>query len=196
MKKDWHPLLRGKREGKYRHGFSSAEMITLGSICEAAFPPIHIDEKEPQPSKAVKDFFRASGAHNSIPDEVPILLHVLLISLNNFHCINKHIRGCSVVEQLAELVVQRGFIEIVIVMRLVLLILSTRVGTLLLCGSLCLGEKWPYINSFSSMSLEKREKVLQKWFKHRFFTPIRVGLIFLKVGCLYVFFNRVISHSN
>ncbi|KAJ9182308.1 hypothetical protein P3X46_006316 [Hevea brasiliensis] len=162
--KECHQLLRGgKGEGKYRHGFSSAEIETLGSICETVFPPICIEEKEAQQSKPLQDFFRASGSQNHIPDEI------------------------------AELLVQRGrrIIELVIIARLVLLILSTRIGTLLLCGSLCLGEKWPYINTFSSMSLGKREKVLQKWFKHRFFTPIRLILIFLKVGCLYVFFSQV-----
>ncbi|KAJ9154136.1 hypothetical protein P3X46_027503 [Hevea brasiliensis] len=161
MRKQCHPFLRGEKgEGKYRHGFSSAEMETLNGICETVLPPICIGEKEGQPSKPVQAFFTASGSQTPIPDEI------------------------------AELIVQRALIESLILVRLLLLILSTRIGTLLLCGCLCLGEKWPYINTFSSMSLSKREKVLQKWFKHKFFTPIRLAFIILKVACLYVFFAR------
>ncbi|KAF2285522.1 hypothetical protein GH714_005249 [Hevea brasiliensis] len=45
--KECHQLLRGgKGEGKYRHGFSSAEIETLGSICETVFPPICIEKRK------------------------------------------------------------------------------------------------------------------------------------------------------
>lgn len=70
-------------------------------------------------------------------------------------------------------------------------ILSSRLGTLLLCGSLCFGDKWPYINNFSRISLEKREKILQRWFKHRFLTPIRLPFIYIKFLCLLLFFSQV-----
>ena len=95
--------------------------------------------------------------------------------------------------QVAELLWKRTFIESLTLVRVVLLLLSTRLGTLLLCGSLCLADKWPYINYFSCMPLEQREKVLQSWFKHCLFTPIRIAFIYLKVVCLYTFFSRVIN---
>ncbi|XP_044500076.1 long-chain-alcohol oxidase FAO1 isoform X2 [Mangifera indica] len=41
------------------------------------------------------------------------------------------------------------------------------------------------------MSLENREKVLQKWFKHSFVTPIRVAFFYMEAVCLFVFFSRV-----
>ncbi|XP_043807385.1 long-chain-alcohol oxidase FAO1 isoform X2 [Manihot esculenta] len=161
MKKQWHTLLRGG-EGKreHKHRLFSAEMKTLASICETVLPPISIQENETPPSKPVQDFFAASGFQAPLPDEI------------------------------AELISQRGLIEILIAMRLVLLMLSTKIGTVLLCGTLCLRKNWPYINTFSGMSLTDREKVLQKWFRHWFFTPIRLTFILLKVACLYVFFSR------
>jgi len=61
---------------------------------------------------------------------------------------------------------KRGLIEAVILVRVVLWMLASRFGTLLLCGFLCLGEKWPYINNFSDLSLEKREKIMKKWLNH------------------------------
>ncbi|KAF3456744.1 hypothetical protein FNV43_RR01398 [Rhamnella rubrinervis] len=165
--REWHPLLKGKAggESKYSHGFSAAEMKSLASISEAALPPLpplrSFEGKEEPPSKAVLSFCQASGAQLPIPDEV------------------------------AELLVKRALKEAVILVRVVLWILSTRLGSLLLCGSLCLGEKWPFIYDFSSMSLENREKVIQKWFKHKFLTPIRLVFVYVVLLCLYVFFSRV-----
>jgi len=101
----------------------------------------------------------------------------------------------SCLAQIAELLRKRGLPEAVFLVRLVLWLLSTRLGTFLLCGSLCFGEKWLCIKNFSSISLDKREKVLQKWFKRRFFTAIRIAFIYVKVLCVFVFFSRVMFPS-
>lgn len=95
-------------------------------------------------------------------------------------------------QQVAEMLTKRSLIEAVILIRVVLWLLATRLGTLLLCGFLCLGEKWPYVNNFSNISLEKREMVMQKWLKHRFLTPIRLAFAYIKVLCLFVFFSWVL----
>ncbi|KAJ6704154.1 LONG-CHAIN-ALCOHOL OXIDASE [Salix viminalis] len=94
-------------------------------------------------------------------------------------------------DEMAELLTKRGLPEAVFLVRLVLWLLSTRLGTFFLCGSLCFGEKWPYLKIFSSISLDKREKVLQKWFKHRVLTPIRTAFVYVKILILFVFFSRV-----
>lgn len=103
----------------------------------------------------------------------------------------RYINYACIKMQVAELVKKRGFFEAVILVRLLLKILSTRLGTLLICGIYCFGEKWPYINKFKDMSVENREKVIQKWYKHRFLTPIRLGFVLLKLICFYVFFSLV-----
>ncbi|XVF28567.1 hypothetical protein REPUB_Repub15cG0041000 [Reevesia pubescens] len=164
------PMLNGEKrkegKGKYNHGFSSAEIETLASVAEVVFPSLSprnsdFEGKENQPNEAVQAFMEASASESPNPDEA------------------------------AELLYKRTFIESRILVRVVLLLLSTRLGTLLLCGSLCLGDKWPYINYFSCMPLQNREKVLQGWFKHRIFTLIRIAFIYLKVASLYAFFSRV-----
>ncbi|RXH71228.1 hypothetical protein DVH24_018583 [Malus domestica] len=91
------------------------------------------------------------------------------------------------------LLMRRALIEAVVLVRVVLWVLGTKLGTLLL-GSLCFGNTWPFVHKFSSLSLEKREKVLQKWFRHRFLTPIRLAFTYIKFLCLYIFFSRVIFH--
>ncbi|KAJ1441880.1 Long-chain-alcohol oxidase [Sesbania bispinosa] len=99
-------------------------------------------------------------------------------------------------KNIAEILTKRSLIEAVILIRVVLWLLATRLGTLLLCGFLCIGEKWPYFNNFSSMSLEKREKVMQRWLKHRFLTPIRLAFAYIKVLCLFVFFSWVDENGD
>ncbi|KAJ0035633.1 hypothetical protein Pint_25108 [Pistacia integerrima] len=170
MGKECHPLLSGRRKARsnYSHGFSSAEMQTLATICDTILPSIPLEEKQDHPAgnKALEYFYKASGSQAPIPDEV------------------------------AEILVKRGLIEAGILIRVILMILSTKLGTFLLCGSLCLSKKWPFINRFSCMSFENREKVLQKWFKHWFLTPVRVAFMYIKALCLFVFLSRVDENGN
>ncbi|KAB5564039.1 hypothetical protein DKX38_004093 [Salix brachista] len=136
MRRECHPLLSGvrNRANKYKHGLSSAEMESLSSLCETILPSVspipELDGQQNQPTKAVQAFYTASGSQTPMPDEM------------------------------AELLTKRGLPEAVFLVRLVLWLLSTRLGTFFLCGSLCFGEKWPYLKIFSSISLDKREKVL------------------------------------
>ncbi|KAK7262632.1 hypothetical protein RJT34_30207 [Clitoria ternatea] len=175
MRRECHSLLRGGRgDSKYKHGFSVAEMDSLTSICEVVLPPLPIENIRKQDqlvhdddcNQCVQSFWNSSASHHAIPHEV------------------------------AEILVKRGLIEAVILVRVVLWLLATRLGTLLLCGSLCIGEKWPFINNFSSISLEKREKVMQKWLKHGFLTPIRMAFVYIKVLCVFVFFSWVDENGD
>ncbi|KAL1808576.1 hypothetical protein ACET3Z_025566 [Daucus carota] len=172
MGKDCHPLLKGgRRESKYTHGLTSSDMETLASLCEVFLPPIqqnsaHDIENAEPSGEHIQSFLKASGSENLVPDEV------------------------------AEILMKRGFFEGVLVVRLVLRILCSRLGTFLLCGSLCLGNKWPYCNKFSRIPLEKREQVVQKWFRHSFLTPIRLGFIFIKFLCTLVFFSQANENSE
>ena len=106
-----------------------------------------------------------------------------------------NIDGGIIYGQIGELLMKRAIIEGWLIVRLVLLMLATRFGTFLLCGSLCLGEKWPFIYNFSRMSLDKREKVVQKWLRHKFLTPFRLAFLYIKVVCFHTFFSRVIINT-
>nr|GMD80320.1 long-chain-alcohol oxidase FAO1 [Ipomoea batatas] len=167
MESNSHPLLRGgRRETKYSHGFPPSEMEALSSICEAFLPPLplgslEIPERCDLDAQAVEHFHKACGSQYPVPDEV------------------------------AEMIMKRGFFEAVILVRGLFKLLSTRLGTLLLCGFLCLGDKWPYVNKFSDIPVEKRVTVIQRWYKHSLLTPVRLAFVFVKFLCLYVFFIQV-----
>ncbi|XP_021722228.1 long-chain-alcohol oxidase FAO2-like [Chenopodium quinoa] len=176
---DCHPLLKGGRKrggdndknsssggGGFKHGFTASEIQTLAKLLEGIIPSLPsssvTDEiRSVNPEEAVFTFFTASASQPTIPDEV------------------------------AELIAKRGVKEAVLLMKLVMKLLSTRLGTLLICGRLCLEWRWPFIHKLTEMSLEKREKLLQTWSKESYWTSLKVVFLFLKVACCFVFFSRV-----
>lgn len=94
-------------------------------------------------------------------------------------------------KQVAELLVTTGLKEVVLIVKLILKVLSFRLGTLLLCGFMCFDWNWPFMHKFSEISLEKREEILKKWSRETFFMPLRIVFIAVKIFSLYVFFSRV-----
>ncbi|KAH6809030.1 fatty alcohol oxidase 3 [Perilla frutescens var. frutescens] len=175
MGRECHPLLRGERtETKYSHGYSPSELQTLATISEVFLPPIPFnshpdflkDELDQSSIKAIEYFYQASASQYPVPDEV------------------------------AEIVEKRGLLDAKLLVRTFLKVLSTRIGTLLICGKLSLCKEWPYLKKFSEISLEKREKVVQKWLKHWLLTPVRLAFVFLKFLIMFVFFTQVGEDSK
>lgn len=99
-------------------------------------------------------------------------------------------------KQVAGFLVKRAQPKAVFVVKLILTLLSFRLGTLLLCGYHCLDWKWPFIHKFSEIPVERREIILKKWSRGKFLLPPRVAFVMIKVFCLYIFFSRVIVFSN
>ncbi|KAJ4707583.1 Long-chain-alcohol oxidase [Melia azedarach] len=74
--------------------------------------------------------------------------------------------------------------------RLSLWLLSTCVGSLILCGRACITSKFPYIQRFSQLSQQKREGVLRSW-SLSYFYLLRMLYKALKLLILLVFFTQV-----
>lgn len=173
-RKQGHPLLRGgrKEKGSYRHGFSSSQMEALSSMCEAFIPPLSAEEinlsygKEDPPSKDLRDFYMASGSQYPVPDEI------------------------------ANIMMKRGQKEGTLLIRIVLWILAFRLGTLLLCGSSSFSRRFPFINNFSDMTVEKREEVLKKWTREKVYIPLRMVFLMVKLFSAYVFYSMINEDSK
>ncbi|KAL5990504.1 hypothetical protein ACLOJK_011406 [Asimina triloba] len=163
-RRDGHPLLRGgRRQGSYTHGFSPSEMQSLSSICGAFIPSIPTQHRhfnshgDDANCKAVQDFYLASGSQPPVPDEA------------------------------AELIRKRSQPDAVALIRVVLWLLSTGLGTLILCGRACVVGKFPFITKFSDLGVEKREQILKRWSTQKSILPLRLVFVLLKVFCLYTF---------
>ncbi|KAJ4774270.1 Long-chain-alcohol oxidase [Rhynchospora pubera] len=170
-----HPLLRGgKRREKeeYNHGLSEAEMQSLSAMCGAVIPSVPVDKihevtgKQDPPSKTLEAFYLASASDFPVPDEV------------------------------ADVLVKNRITEAVILVRVILWLLSTRLGTLLLCGTLSICGHAPYIFKFKDMPLERREKVMQRWNKTRLFFPLRVVFMVVKILSHFVFYSLTNEKSE
>ncbi|KAG0491730.1 hypothetical protein HPP92_004773 [Vanilla planifolia] len=168
-----HPLLRGgKRKESYSHGFSSSQMEALSAMCEAFIPSFSseqfhcINGKEDSQSQDLRAFYMASGSQSPVPDEA------------------------------AELLVKRSQKEATLIVRIVLWMLTFRLGTLLLCGSLSFSQKFPFINKYSDVSTEKREEVLKKWCRGKVYVPLRIMFLVVKTYCLYIFYSMTGEDSE
>ncbi|KAL2486319.1 Long-chain-alcohol oxidase FAO4B [Abeliophyllum distichum] len=96
----------------------------------------------------------------------------------------------------AELLVKRIKPKPLFIVSLVLKLLSTRLGTLLLCGYVCFDWKWPFVHKFTELSLKNREIILQKWSRETFLLPLRIAFLLLKISCLYTFFALTDENSS
>lgn len=98
--------------------------------------------------------------------------------------------------QAAELLHKRILPEAQFVVSSFLRILSFRLGTLLLCGSIAFDRKWPFLHKFSELSLDKREQILQKWSREKRLVPLRIAFVIIKVVFFYNFFSRIDQNGN
>lgn len=166
-RKTHHPLLgigNKNKNYKYSHGFSSSDIQTLNSICETFIPSIQPENENfiKDPSEILQSFYLSSASQPPIADEV------------------------------AELLLKRGLKEAIFIVRLALKLLSTRLGTLLLCGFICLTPNFPFINNFSQISLGNREIILQRWSSGRcFFKPLRMVFVLIKILGFFTYLTQI-----
>lgn len=92
-------------------------------------------------------------------------------------------------DEVAEKLVTNGLPEAVKLISVILMLLSTRLGSLLVCGFVCLKWRWPFILKFSELSVKQREEILLKWSKQSFIIPLRLVFVVLKVICCYITFS-------
>ncbi|CAH8390498.1 unnamed protein product [Eruca vesicaria subsp. sativa] len=166
-KKRGHPLLRwSMKQESFSHGFSQSDLQALSAICEAIMPPVQLQSLDLEMklkvlrNDALLSFFKSSGSHVR-PDEV------------------------------AEVMATKAMPITVTVVRIVLRLLTFRLGTLLLCGFVCLDKKNRSLRllKFTDISLEKREKVLQKW-NMQWYNPLaRIAFMMIKAIFLFYYFT-------
>ncbi|KAK4422437.1 Long-chain-alcohol oxidase FAO4A [Sesamum alatum] len=74
--------------------------------------------------------------------------------------------------------------------RLAILLLSTRIGSFVLCGKKSLSPNFPYFQTFSKLSSEKRQEILLSW-STSYFLHLRILFTSLKIFTHFLFFTKV-----
>ncbi|XP_009764096.1 long-chain-alcohol oxidase FAO2 [Nicotiana sylvestris] len=91
--------------------------------------------------------------------------------------------------EVAELLVKRSKPEAMFIIRIVVFMLSTRLGSLVLCGRVCLDKRRPFVHNFSELSLKQREPLLQRWSRESFLLPLRITFLLIKIMSFFIFFS-------
>ncbi|KAK9087537.1 hypothetical protein Syun_029931 [Stephania yunnanensis] len=102
----------------------------------------------------------------------------------------------SLVYQVAERLVRRVMPELVKLTRLILFMLSTRIGTPFLCGSLCFSRKFPFITAFTNLPIEIREETLRRWSREKYLRPLKLVFAALKMLSLFAFLSWTDENSK
>lgn len=158
-------------------------------------------EEEPHPlltggSRKKESSSYSHGFSSSQIQTLAAICHALIPPLSLSESVPTNIQDSPSPDEVAELIMKRCLPKGVLIVSLVLKFLSSRVGTLLLCGWMCLDWKWPFVHSFSELSLKKREAVLQKWSRETLLLPLRVAFALLKIITLFVYFSSADENSN
>ncbi|XP_071742478.1 long-chain-alcohol oxidase FAO2 [Rutidosis leptorrhynchoides] len=164
-----HPLLSGRPRTRDQKYTHGFSSSQIQSLAAIChtFIPPIHPPSNINTNKSLDDFYAASGSQAPVPQEV------------------------------AERMVKRYPSDAVFLLKLVLMLLSTKLGTLLICGSACFDTKWPFIHSFSDLSLNKRERILQKWSNSQSsFLPLRLVFMMIKLMCFFIFFTMTDENSN
>ncbi|XP_066386982.1 long-chain-alcohol oxidase FAO2-like [Miscanthus floridulus] len=162
-----HPLLRGCRRERYTHGLHPAQMEALRAMCGALIPSLPVTER-----------LHGDSDDGGRKD------------LERFYLASA--ADGTIPEEVAELVT-RCVWEAVVLVNVVLWILSTKVGTLALCGRLCISGKFPYVRKFADIPVERREEALSQWSKARCLFPLKITFVIIKILSHYAFFTTVCS---
>ncbi|CAN6287992.1 unnamed protein product [Urochloa humidicola] len=86
--------------------------------------------------------------------------------------------------------------EAMLLIRIILWILSTKLGTLALCGRLCVSSRFPYICKFADMPVERREEVLKQWNKTRWLFHLKVTFVITKILSHFSFYTMINENSD
>lgn len=119
------------------NGFSSREIESLGALSTTFFPSLPLAASglvlDGQSRMEVEEFYRASTPDGCSPSKV----------------------GGTMEEIFKPAELQ--------ILKKILWLLSTPVGTFLLAGKLALAREFPFVKRFGDLSLQTREQVLQGW---------------------------------
>ncbi|KAI9092241.1 hypothetical protein K1719_027741 [Acacia pycnantha] len=160
-------LLTGERERHHHlrtlpaNSLSSRQMKTLTALCDAILPAINDVAFPLDPSlDSLATFFRTSASMAGTDQRVGGIISEKLKHPNTP------------------------------LLKLVVWLMSTWVGTLILCGLPCVSLRYPFIHTVHQLPLRKRRRIINSWF-FSYFRLLRMLARTLKVLTVLTFFTQL-----
>ncbi|XP_052209805.1 long-chain-alcohol oxidase FAO4A-like [Diospyros lotus] len=146
----------------HRSSLSSSQMEVLAALCDTFLPSVDLPSGDDDGTTpdAVATFYRTSSSMAGTPQEV------------------------------GEMITQRLQHPKLLLIRLAIWLLSTWIGTFVLCGRRSLSSHFPFFQRFSKVSRENREEIVRSW-SFSFFSLLRMLFLGSKMITLLVFFTQV-----
>ncbi|XP_051151601.1 long-chain-alcohol oxidase FAO4A-like [Andrographis paniculata] len=149
---------------KKKSRWSGSQMEVLSALCDAFLPSINPPSSSSNHShplsSIITHFYQTSASMAGTPHHLAVLLEEKL----------EHPK--------------------LYLSKLAVWLLSTWIGTFILCGRRSISPQFPYFKRFSELSLQQREAVLHSWSESNFYL-LRILFTALKIFILLLFFTQV-----
>ncbi|GAA0173098.1 oxidase [Lithospermum erythrorhizon] len=143
--------------------FSQREMESLSAICDTYLPSIEMPlENNTTVDESTKEFYQTSASMVGTPYHMEWLIKERLQHPKLF------------------------------LSKLSFLLLSTWIGTFILCGRRSLSNHFPYFQKFSQIPQKRREEILLSW-SQSYFSLLRILFLGTKYLTLLSFFTQISS---
>ncbi|XP_057759525.1 long-chain-alcohol oxidase FAO4A-like [Arachis stenosperma] len=149
-----------EKQKPLKNTLNQRQMKTLIALCDTILPSINHNNLHAFSDQSLANFYKTSASMAGTPQHV----------------------GGVISERLKHPLTR--------LLKIGLWMLSTWIGTLILCGMPCLSNKFPFIQSFPDLPLHKRQKILQSW-SLSYFHHLRMFFRTIKLLTLHVFFTQV-----
>ncbi|EYU29124.1 hypothetical protein ABFS82_05G119000 [Erythranthe guttata] len=144
----------------YKNAFSKRDMEALTALCDTFLPAIDVSDHDPHLPQSVANFYQTSASMSETPPLV------------------------------AEFIAEKVKHPKILLAKVAVKMLSTWIGTFILCGRKSLSDDFPYLQRFSRVESLKREEILLSW-SNSCFSLLRILFSALKIFILFTFFTQV-----
>ncbi|KAK7307396.1 hypothetical protein VNO77_40417 [Canavalia gladiata] len=169
-----HMMRNGSsRKGSFRlglgmNGGKDETVIELGSIDTHRLLLSTGEEREKQQqqqpllnSLSPRQMKSLSALCDTILPSLNHFVHSSDESVSNFYRISASMAGTP--QRLGGMICEKLKHPSIWLLKLVLWLLSTWIGTFIFCGMACLSTQFPFIRSYPELSLQKRQQIMQSW---------------------------------
>lgn len=170
-------------------------MEAMTALCDSFLPSIHLSkDDDADDDDSVIQFFQHSASMAGTPQNVSFPSHTHSCNATKTTLSSFLSKKCNLglysLSQLALLIGEKLQHPKIYLWKIALWMLSTRLGTFILCGRRSLSPQFPYLQRFSLIPSQERQEILLSWSRSYHFL-LRLFFTAAKIFTLLLFFSQV-----